>query len=453
MNNQLNIFERIVEDLMRVVPFSNFKFRKRDSSICDIKKNRSLYVELRHWTDPYEGILYIDPTYCVRYNILKKWLEPFSMKSIQTQRDNSSYFMYDKDLFNWPDAFEFKTNGDDYATSFQALYFDMIGKVSFYFPKYDTLQSCYDTEILPVLKGEKVLPENGSDWIFEDLALCKLVSPDSYSEFKKIVMKQVDTLRSKGEPNVLDYSKERMDEIIHYLEITDIANPKSLKANMAFIQPSERPDTKKKEKPPMPYKEYEKMQTDVRRSIAHKYGFRQNSYLNFKVEDGYFFGVLILAQAILEVKPMYADDLWWDIFDMPSNKKEPVSLRGAGCFSVDALTLSKFDIPESYDRRELEAQYEKLFQDITSAISKFLAKNPDADHFYPDEQTLNQDPYDLLNILALIHNSRMTEAMATAKKALADGKGCGMSRDVNGKTIDGFEYVIDWCRHRITEQQ
>lgn len=71
------------------------------------------------------------------------------------------------------------------------------------------------------------------------------------------------------------------------------------------------------------------MLADVRRSESRKYGFRQSSYINFKVDGGYFFCLSFLTdEARLTVKPMYADDLWWDIWDASENKKEPMSLRG-----------------------------------------------------------------------------------------------------------------------------
>ena len=63
-------------------------------------------------------------------------------------------------------------------------------------------------------------------------------------------------------------------------------------------------------------KEYQKMIADARRSVSRKYGFRQSSYVNFKVESGYFFCLYFLTGDVrLTVKPMYADDLWWNIWD------------------------------------------------------------------------------------------------------------------------------------------
>lgn len=69
-------------------------------------------------------------------------------------------------------------------------------------------------------------------------------------------------------------------------------------------------------------KEYLKIVADARRSVSRKYGFRQSSYINFKIEEGYFFCLYFLNNEVrLTVKPMYADELWWDIWGASENKK------------------------------------------------------------------------------------------------------------------------------------
>ncbi len=85
-------------------------------------------------------------------------------------------------------------------------------------------------------------------------------------------------------------------------------------------------------------KEYNKMVADARRSVSRKYGFRQSSYINFKVEGGYYFCLYFHTdEAKLTVKPMYADDLWWNIWDASENKMEPLSFAwNRRLFSVGA---------------------------------------------------------------------------------------------------------------------
>lgn len=96
-------------------------------------------------------------------------------------------------------------------------------------------------------------------------------------------------------------------------------------------------------------KQYQKIVADARRDAGRKYGFRQNTYINFKVEQGYFFCVYFQTdEARLTVKPMYADDLWWDIWDASENKGRPVSLRGTGGFFAVGASLSFVRIAGDY---------------------------------------------------------------------------------------------------------
>ena len=105
-------------------------------------------------------------------------------------------------------------------------------------------------------------------------------------------------------------------------------------------------------------KEYIKIVADVRRSVSRKYGFRQSSYINFKVDGGYFFCLSFLTdEARLTVKPMYADDLWWDIWDASENKKEPISLRGTGAYSLSGQVLATYDIKGTTDKSKPENQF------------------------------------------------------------------------------------------------
>ena len=145
----------------------------------------------------------------------------------------------------------------------------------------------------------------------------------------------------------------------------------------------------------MKSKQIQKIAADVRRSVSRKYGFRQSSSLNFKVDSGYFFCLSFLTdEARLTVKPLYADDLWWDIWDASENKKEPMSLRGTGVYSLSGQVLATYDIKGTTDKSKLENQFEQVFNDATAAITMFIADNPDADLFYPDESKMDHDPTD-----------------------------------------------------------
>ena len=79
------IFQLTLERL-KAEPFLNgCKFRKRDSSFLKQDGDLRQSIELDHWSKQ-EGLI-IYPIYGVRFEILLKWFEQYSFKSLQTQRD------------------------------------------------------------------------------------------------------------------------------------------------------------------------------------------------------------------------------------------------------------------------------------------------------------------------------------------------------------------------------
>lgn len=193
----------------------------------------------------------------------------------------------------------------------------------------------------------------------------------------------------------------------------------------------------------MKNKQIQKIADDVRRSVSRKYGFRQSSYINFKVDGGYFFCLSFLTDEVrLTVKPLYADDLWWDIWDASENKKEPMSLRGTGAYSLSGQVLATYDIKGTTDKSKLENQFEQVFNDATAAITMFIADNPDADFFYPDESKMEHDPDRLLLIMALIHNNKIEEALAIIREARKNKHRCMFQ---SGMFSDSYTYIRRWC--------
>lgn len=190
-------------------------------------------------------------------------------------------------------------------------------------------------------------------------------------------------------------------------------------------------------------KEYRKIIADARRSVSRKYGFRQSFYINFKIDGGYFFCLSFLTdEARLTVKPLYADDLWWDIWDASENKKEPMSLRGTGAYPLSGQVLATYDIKGTTDKSKLENQFEQVFNDATAAITMFIADNSDADLFYPDESKMEHDPDRLLFLMALIHNNKKDEALAVIREARKNKHRCIFQ---SGMFSDSYTYIRRWC--------
>lgn len=190
-------------------------------------------------------------------------------------------------------------------------------------------------------------------------------------------------------------------------------------------------------------KEYQKMVADARRSVSRKYGFRQSSYINFKIEGDFFFCLYFLAdEARLNVKPMYADDLWWKIWNANENKKGPLSLRGTGAYSLSGQVLSSYKITKVTDKGELTDIIEGVFQNAKDAISKFITANPDANTYFPDESKMDYDPDRLLYLMALIHNGKKDNALKIIKEARKNKHRCIFH---SGMFSDSYTYIRRWC--------
>ena len=70
-----------------------------------------------HWIDEATSSLVIYPIYGVRFDILSKWFEKFSMKNLQDQRDRAS-IAFSRDMLSMQYKFYFNLNVEKYATDF-----------------------------------------------------------------------------------------------------------------------------------------------------------------------------------------------------------------------------------------------------------------------------------------------------------------------------------------------
>jgi len=210
----------------------------------------------------------------------------------------------------------------------------------------------------------------------------------------------------------------------------------------------------------MKSKALKKTAADIRRSVSREHGFRQSAYINFKVDGGYFFCLYFFAngsafpnEAKMTVKPMYADTLWWKIWDAPECIDAPISLRGTGAYALSGMVLAKYENlidPKESSESEIKDLYEHIFSQADTEILQFITENPDDDTFYPDETKMDYDPDRLLYLMALIHNKQEDEALSIIKEARSNKHHCVFS---SGWNSDSYTCIKRWCnRDRSAER-
>lgn len=154
-------YDKIVNDLVQLDFFSGYKFRKRDYSLFFKTEGGKQFIELDHWRGRDTSSLVIYPVYGVRFDILHKWFEKFSVKTLQDQRDRAS-ISFSGSMLGLQDELNFDINGDGYLNEFENV--QIILKCAEYvFSEYSSLDKLYNKTILPVLDGETELPDVGAD--------------------------------------------------------------------------------------------------------------------------------------------------------------------------------------------------------------------------------------------------------------------------------------------------
>lgn len=196
-------------------------------------------------------------------------------------------------------------------------------------------------------------------------------------------------------------------------------------------------------------KDLDKRETTYRKSVSKKYGWKQSSYLNWKIEGGYYFSLFHckLEDVWLEVKPLFVDDLWWDIFEIPENKQAPKSLRGIGAFSITGPTLTKqpvFDAAKVslYSDDDIECVWDGVFRRIEQEISLFLKKNPNPERFSPEDGGEYGRIQPLYAILMELHSGNKEAALEKIASYKAAKRGSGF----HGPKGDAYDYIEAWCQ-------
>ena len=220
----MTVFERIAADFQQDPFFEDYIFIK--SKHAFIKKYNWGWYQIS--LEPHNEFEYtrICPFYEIRFNILVNWFEKFSFKTLKDQRSNSTVF-FEGEKFGYETDFYFDSAWRDYK-NYSKLYPKFRDTVvvcaTKAFDLYTSLDDYYREEIVPVLNGDKELPMQGADWFFESLTACKIVAPDQYPAFKKIMLKHADKMMECNEPNMAEYYN-RLDEILSYMESIDFSQP------------------------------------------------------------------------------------------------------------------------------------------------------------------------------------------------------------------------------------
>lgn len=155
-----------------------------------------------------------------------------------------------------------------------------------------------------------------------------------------------------------------------------------------------------------------------------KYGWKKRDFMIWLKRDGLIFSLHLsvgenYGKCFLSgtgtVKPLWADDILWDILGMEENKKQPLSLRSIGAFTLHGAELygRKYELVE-WEQFELESAVEKMAAEFQVVVEK-----TGLDDFYRlAQQTIYHR--ELTECIISIYHGRYEEAQAVVAKMDSD---------------------------------
>ena len=211
-----SLIDKIIEEIKTDSFFEKFKYKRSEMAMYRNFNDAYLYIGLEHWRDYDKEELVISPIYGKHFNVLTKWFEKFSFKTLKDQRNNPNFY-YSNKAFGLDETISFKYDLSDFEIKIDYLKRTLKECMTTVAKSYETLEDYYCLDIAPILKGELELPDVGADWVFIDLTLAYLVHPEKYPEFKSKMLGHIDWMHRRNEPNIKEYY-DKLDEIISYME-------------------------------------------------------------------------------------------------------------------------------------------------------------------------------------------------------------------------------------------
>lgn len=207
-------YEAIVERLEKEPFLKDFTYLKSKSTFVQKFDGGKKVIKLEHWSE--WGWSSVRPTIGIRFEFMHKWYEHLCVRTLADQRTDKTIGVQGE-MIGFKDVYDFKPDWSNFDEEYQALVTMIKYGTEYVFTKFGTPKDLYLNKILPAMKGIIKLPDVSAEWLFRDLALCRVIAPESYEEFKHVALKQADWIMSRNEINMKRYYN-RLDEIINYFE-------------------------------------------------------------------------------------------------------------------------------------------------------------------------------------------------------------------------------------------
>jgi len=184
-------------------------------------------------------------------------------------------------------------------------------------------------------------------------------------------------------------------------------------------------------------------------------GWRKKKFSVFKEIDDSFFVVDFIAsigrkvQVRIKTKPMELDPLFWEIFKLPDNNKQPLSFRAWGVFVSPSVWIYENTI--CFENQDIDLVASKLM-DLTINEVESYKKEWDSKPFtvrlLRSSLYKKRGPYAVSHILGMICEGKLDKAREIALRyESGELQGGGTKSHLGGETFERL--AVNWIDERL----
>jgi len=191
------------------------------------------------------------------------------------------------------------------------------------------------------------------------------------------------------------------------------------------------------------------------KDIIKKYGYKMRGSVLYKKSGDYFISILLVATGVNNnlinargnVKPYFLDDVFWEVFKMPENLKEPIGLRANGAFTIKGLQVyNQHKKVECYE--DVKGYVEELLKECDSEIEAVINKGGSNFRKFIDYSKSVENPGlykpELAEMLLDIKEKNYQVAKKLASHELENQR----YGNLENKGKDIYQHVVDFCENK-----
>ena len=156
------------------------------------------------------------------------------------------------------------------------------------------------------------------------------------------------------------------------------------------------------------YKEMNKYLENRTKEVFKTYSLKKKDYMFYYSKNNMFYSIMFsMSRDIIKVyfyaKPLWLDDILWDILDMSNNKKAPISLRGIGAFTINSkIQLKEYNI---LSQKDIDDIIDKSFKEILELSNVYN------EEYYLKHYTDISYQEEIIYTIVLIYNKEYSKAL------------------------------------------